>query len=79
MPARELRKVLRHGSSYVVTIPKAYADYHGLKPGSIITVLYDSLVIMAPKDVEDILRYEAELIDQLLGRLRRPQLRCKTE
>ncbi|MBT0161010.1 AbrB/MazE/SpoVT family DNA-binding domain-containing protein [Candidatus Bathyarchaeota archaeon A05DMB-2] len=67
MPAKEQRKVMKHGTSGVVAIPKAYRDYHKLDPGSIVTVLYDSLLLIVPKGRENLLQEKAELIDQLLG------------
>ncbi|MGB9778669.1 MAG: AbrB/MazE/SpoVT family DNA-binding domain-containing protein [Candidatus Bathyarchaeales archaeon] len=67
MPAKEQRKVMKHGTSGVVAIPKAYRDYHNLEPGSVVTVLYDSLLLIVPKGRENLLQEKAELIDQLLG------------
>jgi len=58
---------MKHGTSGVVAIPKAYRDYHNLNPGSVVTVLYDSMVLIVPKSCENLLQEKAELIDQLLG------------
>ena len=58
---------MKHGSSGVVAIPKAYRDYHGLKHGDVVTVLYDSLLLIVPKDLERVIEEKKELIDKLLG------------
>ena len=62
MPAKENRKIMKHGTSGVITI-----DYHNLKPGNTVTVLYDSLLLIIPKNLEKLLREKAALIDALLG------------
>ena len=67
MPAKEKRKIMKHGSSGVIAIPKPYRDYHNLTPGNTVTVLYDSLLLIVPKNRENLLREKAELIDRLLG------------
>jgi len=67
MPAKSEHKVMKHGTSGVVVIPKPYRDYHDLKPGSTVTVLYDSLLLIVPKGRENLLKEKAELIDQLLS------------
>ncbi|MEM1589558.1 MAG: hypothetical protein QXZ68_06600 [Candidatus Bathyarchaeia archaeon] len=67
MPAKERRKIMKHGTSGVVAIPKAYRDYHGLCHGAEVTVLYDSLLLIVPKSLEGLLQKKAGLIDQLLG------------
>lgn len=67
MPAKEQRKIMKHGTSGVVAIPKAYRDYHNLEPGSIVTVLYDSLLLIVPKSQEKLLKEKAQLISKLLG------------
>ncbi|MGQ9507685.1 MAG: AbrB/MazE/SpoVT family DNA-binding domain-containing protein, partial [Candidatus Bathycorpusculaceae bacterium] len=55
------------GSSGVIAIPKPYRDYHNLTPGNIVTVLYDSLLLIIPKTHENLLTEKAQLIDKLLG------------
>ena len=67
MPAKENRKIMKHGTSGVITIPKPYRDYHNLKPGNTVTVLYDSLLLIIPKSLEKLLHEKAALIDALLG------------
>jgi antitoxin component of MazEF toxin-antitoxin module len=67
MPAKTTHKIMKHGTSGVVVIPKPYRDYHNLKPGATVTILYDSLLLIVPKNRENILQEKAELIDQLLG------------
>jgi len=71
---------MKHGTSGVVVIPKPYRDYYCLKTGSIVTVLYDSLLLIVPKSLEYLLKDKATLIDQLLGqtKLEDPQDERKT-
>ena len=67
MPAKETRKIMKHGTSGVIAIPKAYRDYHGLNHGAEVTVLYDTLLLIVPRGLERLLQKKAHLIDQLLG------------
>jgi bifunctional DNA-binding transcriptional regulator/antitoxin component of YhaV-PrlF toxin-antitoxin module len=67
MPARSEHKIMKHGTSGVVVIPKPYRDYHHLKPGSNVTILYDSLLLIVPEGLSGLLTQKAELIDRLLG------------
>jgi len=67
VPAKSEHKIMKHGTSGVVVIPKAYRDYHNLKPGNTVTILYDSLLLVVPKCRENLLKEKAQLIDQLLG------------
>jgi antitoxin component of MazEF toxin-antitoxin module len=71
MPSKSEHKIMRHGSSGVVVIPKPYRDYHKLTPGSLVTVLYDSIILIVPSDRQNILEEKAELIDQLLGQTKK--------
>jgi len=59
--------MMKHGTSGVVTIPMSYRKYHDLNPGDEMIVLYDSLILMAPKSMEHIVEDKQELIDELLG------------
>lgn len=70
MPARVERKIMKHGTSGVLAIPKAYRDYHGLDPGSAVTILYDSLLLVVPREHLHLLTEKARLIDELLGQPR---------
>ena len=67
MPAKEKRKIMKHGTSGVIAIPKPYRDYHNLTPGKTVTVLYDSLLLIIPKNLEKLLHGKATLINELLG------------
>jgi AbrB family looped-hinge helix DNA binding protein len=67
MPAKSNHKIMKHGTSGVVVIPKAYRDYYGLKPGDPVTILYDSILIVIPERAKCLLTQKAHLIDQLLG------------
>jgi antitoxin component of MazEF toxin-antitoxin module len=56
MPAKSEHKIMKHGTSGVVVIPKPYRDYYNLKTGSTVTVLYDSLLLIIPKSREHLLK-----------------------
>ncbi|MBT0159096.1 AbrB/MazE/SpoVT family DNA-binding domain-containing protein [Candidatus Bathyarchaeota archaeon A05DMB-2] len=75
MPAKSEHKIMKHGTSGVVVVPKPYRDYHDLKTGSTVTILYDSLLLIVPKSMEHIMRDKAELIDQLLGQPKKKERR----
>ncbi len=66
IPAKSEHKIMKHGTSGVVVIPKPYRDYYGLKPGSRVIILYGSLLLIVPKGLEYLLKEKAELIDQLI-------------
>jgi len=72
MPAKVKRIVMKHGTSGVVTIPMSYRKYHDLNPGDEMIVMYDSLILMAPKSMEHIVEDKRELIDELLGMMKKP-------
>jgi antitoxin component of MazEF toxin-antitoxin module len=61
---------MKHGSSGVVVLPKAYRDYHDLNPGDGVTILYDSLLLVIPQSQEELAAEKADLIDKLLGQKR---------
>jgi antitoxin component of MazEF toxin-antitoxin module len=67
MPSKIIHKIMRHGTSGVVAIPKPYIDYNNLQMGSTVTILYDSVLIIIPRNLEHIIKEKATLIDQLLG------------
>jgi bifunctional DNA-binding transcriptional regulator/antitoxin component of YhaV-PrlF toxin-antitoxin module len=58
---------MRHGTSGVIALPKGYRDYHGLNPGQNVIILYDSLLLIIPRDLEYLIENKKSLIDQLLG------------
>jgi len=66
LPAKVERKLMKHGTSAVVAIPMDYRRYFNLNPGSRVTVLYDSFILIVPKDMENILQEKRGLIDELL-------------
>jgi len=68
MPGKTKRKVLKQGSSAVVSIPADYRRYHNLEPGKEVVVLYDSLLLIIPEDKKHILENseKKKLIDKLL-------------
>jgi bifunctional DNA-binding transcriptional regulator/antitoxin component of YhaV-PrlF toxin-antitoxin module len=72
MPAKVKRTMMKHGTSGVVTIPMSYRKYHDLNPGDEMIVMYDSLILMAPKGMEYVIEKRKALIDELLGVLKEP-------
>ncbi len=71
-PAKVKRRMMKHGTSGVVTIPMSYRKYHDINPGDEMILLYDSLILMAPKSMEYIMAEKQELIDELLGMTKKP-------
>jgi antitoxin component of MazEF toxin-antitoxin module len=72
MPAKSEHKIMKHGTSGVVVIPKPYRDYHNLQPGAEVTVLYDSLLLIVPHALLPVLKEKQALVDQLLGQVQKP-------
>ena len=66
MPSKEKRKVLSVGDSIAVTLPKPFADYHSLKSGDSVQVIYDGLYLVFPPGSENKLKERRKLIDELL-------------
>lgn len=50
MPAKTTRKIMKHGTSGVVAIPKDYCDFHDLNHGDEVIVYYNDLILIVPKD-----------------------------
>ncbi len=67
MPAKTNRKIMKHGSSGVIAVPSDYRQYHNLKPGDNVEVLYDSLLLIVPEKLKHIADKKRELIDKLLS------------
>ncbi len=67
MPSKSKHKIMKHGTSGVVVIPKAYRDYHNLATGSSVTILSDGLLLIVPESLQHLLKEKAAVIDQLLG------------
>jgi len=61
------RKIIEHGGSGVVAIPKDYRDYYNLEPGAEVTVLYGGVVVIIPKQLEHLIEEKKELIKKLLS------------
>ena len=66
MPAKEVRKIIPTGNSVAVTIPKAYARYHDLKPGESVEIFYDDLLLVIPASSVEKFKERWEIIDRLL-------------
>jgi len=62
-----IRKIATIGKSKAVVIPKPFADYHELKPGEKITVVYGNVLLIIPEHVRNILKTRMHLIDELMG------------
>jgi antitoxin component of MazEF toxin-antitoxin module len=61
---------MKHGTSGVVAIPPDYRRYHNLSHGKTVKILYDSLLLIVPKELEKRVLGDPEkkaLIDKLLG------------
>jgi bifunctional DNA-binding transcriptional regulator/antitoxin component of YhaV-PrlF toxin-antitoxin module len=62
MPGETTRKIINLGGSGVIAIPPDFRRYFGLRPGSKVKILYDSLLLVIPPGGEQKLRQrEAEL------------------
>jgi len=71
MPALSKHKIMKHGTSAVVVIPKPFRDYSNLKPGDTVTVVYDSILLIVPEGLEYLMVEKAELINQLMGQAKK--------
>ena len=68
MPSREHRKIIRMGASQGITLPKPFLDYHKVKDGEEMLLLYDNIILVLPRGVsEEVLEKKANLIKELLG------------
>ncbi len=54
------------GGSGVIAIPPDFRRYYGLKPGSEVRVLYDSVLLIVPSKCEQKLKEKEELVRRLL-------------
>jgi len=70
MPSKTTRKIIEHGGSGVVAIPKDYRDYNNLEPGAEVIVLYDNVVVIIPKALEEKVEDKEKLIEVLEELLR---------
>jgi len=52
VPARSTRKVLSNGDSKAITIPADWAKAYGIEIGDTLEVLYGSVIIIKPVDLE---------------------------
>ncbi|MFH8092956.1 MAG: hypothetical protein QXM38_03375 [Candidatus Aenigmatarchaeota archaeon] len=67
MPAKTIRKLLRHGKSLVVSVPADYIRYYQLKAGEEVELLYDNFIFLIPKQSDkSLLQDRILLIKQLL-------------
>jgi bifunctional DNA-binding transcriptional regulator/antitoxin component of YhaV-PrlF toxin-antitoxin module len=54
MPSESIRKIIKFGQSgLVVTVPKAWARYYGLKPGDNVQIIANGEMIVKPKQTKD--------------------------
>lgn len=67
VPAKEVHKVMKHRASAAAVLPKVYRDYYGINPGSRVTIVYNSLVLIIPESQRELAAEKADLIDELLG------------
>lgn len=52
---RTERRVFKIGRSIAITLPKEFIEAHGLKKGDKISILYNSVVLLEPKQQNHIL------------------------
>jgi len=71
MPALSKHKIMKHGTSAVVVIPKPFRDYSNLKPGDTVTIVYDSILLIVPEGLEHLMVEKADLINQLMGQAKK--------
>lgn len=66
MAAETKRRIINLGGSGVIAIPPDFRRYYGLKPGSEVRVLYDSVLLIVPSKCEQKLKEKEELVRRLL-------------
>jgi len=67
MAGRCVRKITTSGNSLAVTIPRAYANFHDLKRGEKVDVIYGDLFVMIPSAFKRELKGKMKLIRRLVG------------
>jgi len=66
MPAVELRKLMKHGSSATVAIPMGYRRFYNLNPGDQVVVVYSSVLLIGPKNLEKLFKKKLLEIMEIL-------------
>jgi bifunctional DNA-binding transcriptional regulator/antitoxin component of YhaV-PrlF toxin-antitoxin module len=66
MPFKTTRKILALGNSGVISIPKHYRNYYGLKVGAEVILLYDGCVLIVPKQFEGKIEEKMALLEELI-------------
>jgi antitoxin component of MazEF toxin-antitoxin module len=67
MPGELERRLMKHGTSRVVALPKSYLRFYGLENGGKVKVLYNDFIIIFPKKLENIINKNRELIDKIFN------------
>jgi len=67
MAGRCVRKITTSGNSLAVTIPRAYANFHELKRGEKVDVIYGDLFLLIPPAFKRKLKNQKKLITRLVG------------
>jgi len=60
--SKDIRSVFKFGGSLAITIPKEYAEQHGLKPGSEMEILFNNVLLGQPVTEERVDREALELM-----------------
>jgi bifunctional DNA-binding transcriptional regulator/antitoxin component of YhaV-PrlF toxin-antitoxin module len=63
MPAKVKRKIITETG--LVSLPKAYRDYHQLEKGDEVTMLYDNVLVVTPKNIT-LSKEKAQALKELL-------------
>jgi len=67
MAGRCVRKITTSGNSLAVTIPRAYANFHDLKRGEKVDVIYGDLFLVIPPAFKRKFKKHRKLIAKLVG------------
>lgn len=67
MPGEIERRIMKHGSSRVIALPKPYLRFFDLDHGGKVKILFDHIIIILPKSLENLLNEKRETIDELLN------------
>lgn len=70
MPAKTIRKIMKHGTSGVVAIPKDYRNFHNLNHGDEVMVYYDNWILIIPKSEIEAVEKDPEKLE-LINRVLR--------
>lgn len=68
MAGRETRRIINLGkTSKAITLPLPFLDFHRLKAGDTVLLIYNNIMLIGPEELEQSLRDKVEAINQLLS------------